>query len=612
MTLNAVSETELLDPKKNRLDYGTLLMPPDRYALTHAVATTYSLDLFTLLAIPVALFYSKVLDGRFEDDRFDVLESIQKTAGILSIYCQKGKIKVPRKFNWLFAYLEDAIHEVVPKDHVSSFHPKIWLLRFHKAQQVIYRLIVLSRNLTFDRSWDLAMHVDGVLTQQVHTGNLPLVDFMRYLFKVKRPAGASTILNELGYVNFETPEGFKRLTLHPIGIDGYQTYKNPVGERLFDKLLIISPFVDTTTLKKMHQNCLANKMLVSREEELQKIPPSVLDGFQSHFLSRRIVDGENFEDLDESDLEPRRQQLHAKLFVGVHGGCSHWFLGSANCTDPAFTRNIEFMLGLEGESKMVGPEAVLSSLMNSDGNSVIFEPYEPVNVNPEPPEAQNTRELIRRLEYDLVNTSLTGKVLPRKNTQNFDLHLVIDTRKTSWVKEITVRLAPLNAAKNSCIIMPGILNELSYENLSEVELSIFAVIDIFHKGHMAASFIVKMQVAFPETRKDKILKNLIASRETFYKYLNFIISDNPYHADTIISNSNGDRDSNQGIYGPSFAELPIFEHLLLTASRAPSKLKSIDKLIQRLKDEDGNDADRIIPEEFITLWNEFRQLAGIK
>ena len=151
----------MLDLKKNRLDYGSLLMPPENYELTHAVATTYSLDLYTLLAIPVALFYSKVLDGSFEETRFDVLESIQKTAGILKVYCQKGKIKVPRKFNWLFAYVEDSICEITPPNHVSSFHPKVWILRFKKSQSITYRVIVLSRNLTFDRSWDLAFHIEG-------------------------------------------------------------------------------------------------------------------------------------------------------------------------------------------------------------------------------------------------------------------------------------------------------------------------------------------------------------------------------------------------------------------------------------------------------------------
>lgn len=123
----------MLDLKKNRLDYGTLLMPPDKYTLTHAVTTTYSLDLYTLLAIPVALFYSKILDGDFKKVDFDVLGAIEQTTNRLHIYCQKGKIKVPRKFNYLFAYLEDSITEIIPPNHVSSFHPKIWILRFKNA-----------------------------------------------------------------------------------------------------------------------------------------------------------------------------------------------------------------------------------------------------------------------------------------------------------------------------------------------------------------------------------------------------------------------------------------------------------------------------------------------
>ena len=46
----------MLDVKKDRLDYGELLMPPEGFQLSSGIATTYSLDLHTLLAIPVALF----------------------------------------------------------------------------------------------------------------------------------------------------------------------------------------------------------------------------------------------------------------------------------------------------------------------------------------------------------------------------------------------------------------------------------------------------------------------------------------------------------------------------------------------------------------------------
>ena len=91
----------------------------------------------------------------------------------------------------------------------------------------------MSRNLTFDRSWDLAMCVDGVLTKQVSVDNLPLIEFVRYLFAAKRPDDANTILNELAYVNFETVEDFKRLSFCPIGIDDFQTYKNPLADQSF-------------------------------------------------------------------------------------------------------------------------------------------------------------------------------------------------------------------------------------------------------------------------------------------------------------------------------------------------------------------------------------------
>lgn len=602
----------MLDFKKNRLDYGALLMPPERYELTHAVATTYSLDLYTLLAIPVALFYSKVLDGNFEENRFDVLESIQKTADILNIYCQKGKIKVPRKFNWLFAYIEDSIHEITPPDHVSSFHPKVWILRFKKAQEIKYRIIVLSRNLTFDRSWDLAFHVDGSLTKRSYPSNKPLLDFTRHLFKKKRAVGANIILSELSNVKFEDIDGFKSLAFHPIGIDGYQTYKNPLDQRDFDKMLILTPFVDRTTLKKLHQNCPDDKVIISREEELQKIPATVFSGYEPYFLSRRVVDGEAHEDLDETGFEPQRQQLHAKLFIGEHRHRYFWFLGSANCTDPAFTRNTEFMVELEGENDRTGPDHIKDVLINPDEGTAIFEPYEPIDVS-EDKNGDRIRQLIRKLEYDLINTAFIGKVVPREKTQNFDLVLIVDMKKKTWNEDIVVNIAPLNIDTNHREVLPDYRNEWLFENMSEVDLSKFVVIRIYYKAEIVTSFLIKMQIDLPETRKDKILKSLITSRDNFFKYLNFLLSDNPYLENTTLGNPDGRKnDSPPDNYKSPFLDLPIFEHLLLTASRNPNKLKSIDRLVRRLTDEDLESQDKIIPEDFYEFWNVFKQVAGIK
>ena len=601
----------MLDPKTNRLDYGTLLMPPAGYALTHAVATTYSLDLYTLLAIPVALFYAKVMDGRFEGTRFDVLEAIQKSAEVLDVYCQKGKIKVPDRFNWLFAYIEKSIHEVTPSNYLASFHPKVWLLRFQRGSDVRYRLMVLSRNLTFDRSWDLAFHVDGNLTQRRMAANQPLVDFVRYLNQAQRSAGAKKILAELDRVLFEPVEGFKHLAFHPIGIDGYQHYTNPLDDRALDKLLIVSPFVDRTILKKLHRNCPGKKVLLSRQEELQKIPPAQFEGYIPYFLSPRIVDGEASEEMDETDFMPQRQQLHAKLFIAKHQGQYSWWLGSANCTDPAFTRNIEFMVGLEAENERLGPDAMADELVDPDDAAALFEPYEPVEAPPDD-EAERIRPLLRKLVYDLANAHYVGKLTPKERAQHFDLIVSVDTRHMSWGNEFGVTLSPLNRVKDHAAIQPNTVNTLPFEDVLEVDLSVFVAVRIDHKQETVASFLVKMQIDLPVTREDTIFKRLIASRENFMGYLNFLLSDNPYLGNTILESPEDPVSVNGHAIRNCFQQLPIFEHLLITASRQPKRLLAVDRLIQRLMDGNTAGEDDIVPNTFVEFWQVFKQVAGIK
>jgi hypothetical protein len=44
------------------------------------------------------------------------------------------------------------------------FHPKIWLLRYtSETEAPAYRFLCLSRNMTFSRSWDLILRLDGSL-----------------------------------------------------------------------------------------------------------------------------------------------------------------------------------------------------------------------------------------------------------------------------------------------------------------------------------------------------------------------------------------------------------------------------------------------------------------
>ena len=54
---------------------------------------------------------------------------------------------------------------------------------------------------------------------------------------------------------------------------------------------------------------------------------------------------------------------------------------------------------------------------------------------------------------------------------------------------------------------------------------------------------------------------------------------------------------------------PIFEQLLLAASRSPRRLKAIDDVIQELRKEDGEDSPQnVVPHEFLDFWEAFKEV----
>ncbi|MDF1659766.1 MAG: hypothetical protein P1U58_19290, partial [Verrucomicrobiales bacterium] len=182
----------MLDCRRDRLDYGEQLQPPAGYRLDRAVAATYSADLGALLSIPVALVYAQTMEGDLSGARFQLLKAIEEFSSRVRVYHQEGQLHVPQKLNWLYAHLEDALAPILPDDAFTAFHPKVWVIRFSPdekeeggegdtAKPSRFRVIVLSRNLTFDRSWDVAATLDGETGGAIQEANQPIVDFVRWL-----------------------------------------------------------------------------------------------------------------------------------------------------------------------------------------------------------------------------------------------------------------------------------------------------------------------------------------------------------------------------------------------------------------------------------------------
>lgn len=504
----------MLDVKKHRLDYGAMLIPPPGFRLSKAVAATYSLDLNTLLSIPVALFFSQTLEGNFEAERVQLLEAIQRCPDVLRVYHQSGKIHVPRKHNRLYGLLEPCVVGILPNDAYTAFHPKVWVLRYeHDTEPTQYRVIVLSRNLTYDRRWDIAVHLDGDVTGQAQARTQPLVSFVRHLMSYERFDGDSKFIADLGKVDFQTPAGFNgNYIFHPVGID---EHPNPIQTSTGRRAICVSPFVHDEAIQALRDNVTDELLLFGCREELRTLDPQTLTDVRAFCISDLIVDGESLDKGEDGDGEQLEQNLHAKLYVfQTEASRTIWFLGSANATKAAFDRNIEFLLELRGSSSAVQLDRLKDELLGEGECGGIFQEYVPPTEPVDNSEERQLKEQLRLLEFNLLKyLEITrAEVTPSENKANYDLHLILNPGSTAW-HGLTVKVAPFNSdGIEPKELSPKAPTTLCFQNINESNLSRFLRFEIWQGATRHRAFLMKVDIdGLPDSRVSRILRSIIDS-----------------------------------------------------------------------------------------------------
>ena len=432
----------MLNAKINRLDYGEQLIPLDpSYDLDFAVGTTFSLDLEALMVLPVAMFYSRHLDCSPDDLHFDVVDAITQSAEKIRVYCQKGKVKVPKKYNRLMAYWEKGIAEIRMDSAFASFHPKVWVVRFtKKGEAPFYRLLITSRNLTYAHDWDIAFASEGAVGSITIKKNQLLIQFLEHLRQKDGKPYPQIFLEDLAKVNFNLPDGYHLMNFHPIGSpipENEIAFPNPLAKKSWEDLLVISPFVDNTTLRNLDKKTSKKLNILSRKEELNKLNADLISELGNHVyqFSQFIREGERIEGISEGSLlEVMSQNLHAKIFVGLKNGYSHWFIGSANCTQPAFlSRNIEFMVELKTDLVKRTPSNICKALTESaNGELSLFEPYQ-IEQRPDGVGDESLAMRLRGIIYDLTDLVFVGELASRPAGEHMLYDLSIQCDATSWL-----------------------------------------------------------------------------------------------------------------------------------------------------------------------------------
>ena len=251
---------DLLNPN-NRTLYTSILTPPTGMVLDEAIATTYSLDLVTLLEAQVNL---ALLANEDKEDSICMIESIRQISDRLTVFVQNGCIRYPKvaesnpKLKLLLGVLDDmTIGVSAPKGGV--FHPKIWAIRFKTlnspttAENTQYRLVVLSRNISNDRSWDLSLQLEGKPTRIKYKMNEPLEQLFKSLPNWKKQGAdperikrTKKFAKDLRRVKWEKPVGFDELYFYLSGMNNFEW--EPEESK---NLAVISPFCTDNALNSL-------------------------------------------------------------------------------------------------------------------------------------------------------------------------------------------------------------------------------------------------------------------------------------------------------------------------------------------------------------------------
>ncbi|MFO1228066.1 phospholipase D family protein [Roseateles sp.] len=605
------------------------VLPPHGYAFTDALICTYSLDLTALGGVPLALLQSDPLAlGDAAGARLEALRAVREMATRLSVFCQAGAIHVPSEWRDAFLWLEASVVQVRPAATRAVFHPKLWLLRFaNQAGAVHYRLLVLSRNLTYDRSWDVIARLEGPVIdrQNAIRAKTPLVQFVEALGEeaaVPAVGGLAEahrgrrdrFARELRTVRFDAQdEQVKDWAFWPLGIPGHQYplaqlfdgRRSPFqawsegAQRAGRRMLVVSPFLSGGIVDMLSASGFPVS-LISRDDALdeqhERLPDDWFpeEGTSVHSFRQELS-------LEGAPLSG----LHAKLWVADDGWDAHLWVGSANATEAAFTRNVEFLLQLSGARSKMGIDA----LLGDNGLAPLTTPY--LRPSHAPDEALLTlkrqQEALDWLLNALVTEErLSARIVPTGESV-WALTLAVETASPLQVECLPVRwMARPSSVPWSRV---GSIDEVGpacrCADLALHELTEFWTLALEVPGtELRAETTVRLRAQgdWPTftARESATLSRHLRDADSLALYLEFMLAGDD---EALRQRLRRQRQQGQGDGRRGATPLrPLFETLLQALAERPEALAEVVELV-----ESSRESGLMQDSAFRALWATFRE-----
>jgi hypothetical protein len=485
------------------------------------------------------------------------------------------------------------------------FHPKIWVLRFERSDapdDVVLRLLVLSRNLTNDRSWDLSLSLDGKPGKRTVAQNRPLADLVAVLPDLApiQPGArirqnCKALADELRQTTWtELPGAFEGLAFHTLGLKG-QSWSPKASKRL----AVISPFVTASALHALAASTQEAVVLVSRPDELARASKASLARFGA---LKVLHDGTETDDAEDAIAGDRLTRgLHAKAYIVEDGWDTTLYMGSANATNASLVAgtNVEILAELTGKRSRVGG---IDTFLGVDGLGEYLTDFEPPEEVPPLSIEEQAEKIIDAARADLMLAGIRLSCSPA-DKDAWDLRIF--AKRNIKLKQIeSIHIWPISLPKERAIdgFPLATTAEAMIPRCATASITGFVAFELTTAlcSH-AVCFVLNLPVDnMPEGRDAAVLRTIVANREGFLRYLLLLLQDmdNLPSVGDLLSATGGKWNA-----GDSLDGLPLLEELTRAFSRNPGRLDSVRNLVKQLNEtSEGHD---IIPAEFMDLWQVF-------
>lgn len=475
-----------------------------------------------------------------------------------------------------------------------------------------YRLLCLTRNLTFDRSWDTVLRLDGEISKEKHAPELE--EFTHALLHMAQPVrplpeGRAVAIRQLGEefsrVKWSLPANFDTVKFWPLGLTNSVHEPFPAQ---FDRILIISPFLTKAPTSRLTTSTeIEQSIILSRPESFESLGAKATE----HLTERLVLasTAANPDEIDNDEVAPEEavaelapitlRGLHAKLYVIDHDDRSRVLTGSANATWPGFNRNVEFLVDLSGPREHVGVQATIGDRDKELGLRALVEPFTPQNDDPldpsEPEQIQYELEKVSRALGGLRFTAQCSEL----DVNTWRLALRAEIAKTlPDLNDIRIRVRPITLPSHSEKSVTTADEHLQADfELSRIAVTPYFAFSLELEGHSSSFLINAELIDPPEGREADVLRTLLANPRDFIRLLLLLLGQ--IDDAMAISETGGD---SQGAtkWLTGISSNALLEPLVRAFARNPDRLLEIERLLREL--EESSSDESVLPDGWTDIW----------